>query len=266
MNCADAQELITGSIDDALSTDERAALGSHLRECRACQNARAIEAELRDKTRRAAGALNAPPDFKQKIATLVDYATRQTPQRANLRWWSTGRWQFAFAAMILVLVILPFLYFGQEPEKARAPVFFDLHRKAMAGEITFIDAKPDDLAGRLAQAAGDQLKPMGYDLSMLKVQPAAGAVTEWNGRKVLLVVYRGAGLEVTCLTFVGSEEDAPRAANLFFDPEKKINFHTFSDGGLNAVLHREGDVICVLVSSLPMAELLDAARAKARHA
>ena len=34
-------------------------------------------------------------------------------------------------------------------------------------------------------------------------------------------------------------------------------------GGMNAVLHREGDVICILASEMPMEELLALARSKA---
>ena len=132
--------------------------------------------------------------------------------------------------------------------------------------MSFIEAKgAADLVQRLGHATDGRFRPMGYDLSMLKLQPVAGAVSEMEGRKVLVVVYRGDGPELTCLTFLGTDQDAPRAANLFFDPEKKINFHTFSGVGLNAVLHNENGVICVLVSALPMQELLDAARAKARH-
>jgi len=267
MNCAEAQELITGFVDNELSVEERGGLELHLRECDACRAARAIEADLRKLTRRAAGALNASPDLKQNLSTLLDHASRRTPRQASLHWWNSARWQFAFVAAVLVLIVLPFLYFGREPEKSLAPEFFEIHRKALGGQMVFIEAKgSEDLVRRLEQATDGRFRPMGYDLSMLKLQPARGAVSEIGGRKVLVVVYRGEGQELTCLTFLGTDQDAPRAANLFFDPEKKINFHTFSDQGLNAVLHNENGVICVLISALPMQELLEAARAKARHA
>jgi len=40
--------------------------------------------------------------------------------------------------------------------------------------------------------------------------------------------------------------------------------HAFSSGGVNAVLHREGEVICILASEMPMEELLALAKAKAK--
>jgi hypothetical protein len=50
----------------------------------------------------------------------------------------------------------------------------------------------------------------------------------------------------------------------FFDADKKMNFYAFSQGGMNAVLHREGDVICILVSEMSMDDLLALARSKAK--
>jgi len=49
----------------------------------------------------------------------------------------------------------------------------------------------------------------------------------------------------------------------FFDADKKMNFYAFSQGCMNAILHREGDVICILASEMPMEELLALARSKA---
>ena len=68
-----------------------------------------------------------------------------------------------------------------------------------------------------------------------------------------------------CYTFLGSEGDAPANAARFFDQDKKMNFYAFSRAGINAVLHREGDVICILASEMPMDELLALAREKSRR-
>ena len=43
-----------------------------------------------------------------------------------------------------------------------------------------------------------------------------------------------------------------------------MNLYAFSRGPVNAVLHREGEVICILASEMPMAELLELTRSKAR--
>jgi hypothetical protein len=73
-------------------------------------------------------------------------------------------------------------------------------------------------------------------------------------------------MSVTCFTFLGTEEDAPKDASVIFDHGRNINFYTFSRNGYNAVLHRIDNVICILVSKMPTKELLDLARVKAHQA
>ena len=162
---------------------------------------------------------------------------------------------------------MPFRWRSREPDASLAPVLFKIYHEAVAGQMTLIEASSDgDLVRRLTEAVGGKFRPMGYDLSMVKLKPVSGGVAEIGGRKALVVIYRGDGPELTCVTFPGEEHDAPREADLFFDPEKKINFHMFSNAGLNGVLHREDGMICVLISKLPMEELLEVARSRARHA
>jgi len=98
----------------------------------------------------------------------------------------------------------------------------------------------------------------------MHVQPVGGAVQEINGRKILITVYTGNNMSVTCFTFLGTEEDAPKDTTTSFDTAKKIKFYAFSKDGLNAVFHREGDIICILVSNMPAQELLDVARGSSR--
>ena len=105
---------------------------------------------------------------------------------------------------------------------------------------------------------------MGYDLSAMNMRPVAGVVREISGRKILVAIYQGEGGSLLCYTFLGSEADAPPNAAKFFDPDTKMNFYAFSRAGINAVLHREGEVICILASEMPMDELLALARSKAK--
>jgi hypothetical protein len=69
-----------------------------------------------------------------------------------------------------------------------------------------------------------------------------------DGRKILVAIYQGQGGTLFCYTFLGSEEDAPPDASRFYDAAKKMNFYAFSRRRLNAVFHRESEVICILVS------------------
>ena len=122
----------------------------------------------------------------------------------------------------------------------------------------------DELVEQLTRTVGGHFHPMGYDLTAMDLRPVAGLVREIDGRKVLVAIYQGKGGTLFCYTFLGSEADAPPNAARFFDAAKKMNFYAFSRGGVNAVLHREGEVICILAAEMPMEELLALARSKAK--
>jgi len=78
-----------------------------------------------------------------------------------------------------------------------------------------------------------------------------------------VAVYQGNGLTIICYTFMGSDGDAPEIAEMFFDAQKGMNFHQFFYTHTNAVMHREGNINCILMSQMPMPDLLELARAKA---
>jgi hypothetical protein len=107
--------------------------------------------------------------------------------------------------------------------------------------------------------------PLGYDFSRLGVKPIGGTVREVEGRQILVAVFRGNALSITCFTFLGTEEDAPKNATVFFDPETRIKFYSFSRNGINAVLHREDNTICILTSNMPAEELLSLVRSSSPH-
>src|SRR6266481_2369102 len=52
----------------------------------------------------------------------------------------------------------------------------------------------------------------------------------------------------SCFIFLGTEGDVQPKTPRFFEPEKKMEFYTFSrkKSMTGAVLHRERDVICIL--------------------
>ena len=104
---------------------------------------------------------------------------------------------------------------------------------------------------------------MGYDLSMVNLKPVAGTAQTFDGRRVLVALYQGEGGALTCYTFLGTENDAPPGAQTFVDADKNMTFYSYSVGRINAVLHREGTLICILVSAMPMPDLLALARSKA---
>jgi hypothetical protein len=167
-------------------------------------------------------------------------------------------------ALVIAVVFFAFYFFEykREPIAISALEFYD---RILKGELPVqIAANPDEIAGQLSEAVGGRFHPMGYDFTAMDLRPVAGLVRKIQGRKVLLAIYRGRGDAIFCYTFIGDEEDVPPTAARFFDPDKNINFYAFSSRRVNAVLHREGEVLCLLASEMPMDKLLALAKSKAK--
>ncbi len=271
MRCEDARELITGLVDNELSAEERGLLDEHLGDCLRCQDAHRLELMLKQSVRAASENLTAPAVLREKILAAGGKLPRgdELPIAARIRGWMlTPGWRPAFAIALMVLFFFP-LYYWLRPAKNIALETFATHQEVDAGEkyksmAPIADITP--LKTELVAAVGGRFAPMGFDLSMMQLYPVAGFVRNINNREVIVTVYQGKGPGVTCITLLGTESDAPRSAQLFHDPVKNINFYSFSKNGLNGVLHKEGDVICIMLSKMPAEDLLALVRAKARQA
>jgi hypothetical protein len=270
MRCPEAQELITGLVDNELTAEERRSIDAHLKDCRSCQLIHRHEIALKRQTRSAGASLSVPTELRETLMARARHSAQaSSTATAGWRpdhWLSIPPLKLVVAAAALMILIAPLLYFRRPPQSVSWSAL-EAHQKILAGEMIFFRAQNSaELQKQMLHAVGGRFAPMGYDLSALKLRPANGGVQEFAGRQVLVTVYRGDGPEITCFTFLGTEEDAPRDAEIFFDGKKKMNFYSFSRDGVRAVLHREGEIICIFTSKMPMAELLAMVRAKARPA
>jgi hypothetical protein len=194
---------------------------------------------------------------------------KKASSRWNLSsWWALPTWRRAAISALLVSTVVVIIYSREQEERTgrfEAEVF-DVHRAIVNGKTPLLRAV--NLAAmrrELAYAVGDRFKPVVLDLSMIKLHPVAGFVRNIRGRDMLVTVYEGDGPTITCFTFLGGDADAPQGAERFFDSKMKVNYYSFSRDDLNAVLHQEGDVMCLLVSKLAPKELLALLRGKSAH-
>jgi anti-sigma factor RsiW len=266
MTCEEAQELITGLVDRELFDPERASLESHLQECPRCRFDLEREQLLKQTIRGSAERMSAPRALRDRI--LSDRRVFPVKRRSR---WQDYIWPIphlarpALAAGLLLAIALPAFFLlkpKSEPIAAAALETYDLFA---SGELPVLRAEsPAELVEQLTRTVGGHFHPMGYDFTAMHLRPVAGLIREIQGRKILVVVYQGQGSTLFCYTFLGSEEDAPPNSAKFLDATKKINLYAFSRGGVNAVFHREGAVICILASKMPMEDLLALARSKAK--
>lgn len=268
MKCEEAQEFITALVDKELYESERLAIESHLKGCVRCQSAYGQEQALKRRIRIAGAGVSAPPDLREKILSDLGIAPQRdeaSTRREWLAWPAKLTLRPAFVFALLAILSLPVVYWLQPKEPLISLFALQSHKKIVEGTLSFArEGSQEKVKERLLRSVEGRFAPMGYDLSMMGLQVVGGVVQEIGGRKILVAIYEGKAPSLTCFTFLGTEKDVPEDTGLFFDPEKKIDFYTLSRAGVNGVIHREGKVICILVSKLPMGELLALARAKAQ--
>jgi anti-sigma factor RsiW len=263
LKCEEAQELIADLIDDELSPPERAAVEEHFEGCSGCRFVYHSQLALKSAVHETGAGIKAPAALRERI--LHDPRVFR-PKPGAFESPRTSKYlRPALAAGLLVLLTLPTLYLMRRPEaKPLSMRALEIHEKIIDGELSFVrGGSAEEIKETLSRSAAGAFAPMTYDLTALKLKAVGGAVRDFDGRKVLVTVYQGNGLTVTCYTFLGTESDAPSSAERVYDSVKKINFYIYSQGRIHAVLHREGKLICILASSLPAPGLLDIARSGA---
>ena len=269
MNCEQAEELISALIDDELSDPERSSIESHLKDCPKCQRTYEWGRALNREIRTVGASVVAPVDLRQRI--LSDQRT--TTKEAEC---SKGRSKLilrlqpflrpAFASALLVILVISIFFVRQSPSQPISLAALQIRAKIARGEVSLQKATDtDELHTWLRRSVDGKFGPLGYDFSPLGVKPVGGTVQEVDGRQILVAVFRGDGLSIICFTFLGTEEDAPKNAKVFFDPETRIPFYSFSRNGINAVLHREDNTICMLTSNLAAEELLSLVKSSSPH-
>ena len=268
MRCDEAQELITGLVDDELTVTERVATEEHLAECHDCRAQFERETALKREVRLAASAIVVPQALREKLESHVVQARSDmhVPKSSSVLERLAGprvRPIYALAAAVLLVVAILFQFQADEDIATRASA---IHQSVVSGKASL--ARINDvtqLRNQLSAAVNHRFAPIALDLSVIKLYPVAGFVEKIGDRDMLITVYEGEGSAITCFTFIGGEADAPQVSERFFDPDRKINFYAFSHGEVKGVMHQVGEVICILVSKMAPAELLSVARGKLHH-
>ena len=269
MTCEQAEALISALVDNELSDPERSSIEGHLRDCPRCQRAYEWHRSLNSEIRTVSASVVAPDDLRRWI--LSDQRTMpKQAESSNAGSKLILRLQPflrpAVASALLVILLISIFLLMQRPSQPISLTALQIRAKIDRGEVSLREAtNTDELHDWLRRAVDGKFGPLGYDFSPLGLKPIGGTVQEVKGRQILVAFFRGNGLSITCFTFLGTEEDAPKNAAVFFDPETKIRFYSFSRDGFHAVLHREDNVICMLVSNMPPEELLSLVRNSSPH-
>lgn len=267
ITCQQADELITGFVDGELDNRERRTIQSHLSACPQCQEHYDREQQLKFLLLRRGLTVTAPTAFHENIKHKLGRPSAP-PDRPSIlrhvmeRLMPRVAVASAFAAALIIAV-----YVFNKPAPAHlVPQLLNHYRHAGDEGSAFIASQDlRDLQSTLSRAVGGEFKPMAYDFNAMGMRLIGGVKMSVNGRPVLLMIYDGNGVRLHCYTFKGNAGEIAAAYQQFFDADKNVNFYQFAETGVNGVLHRAGDVLCLLSSTMPMVQLLRWARIKAHQ-
>jgi anti-sigma factor RsiW len=259
MLCEDTRELVTGFVDNELSTQERALLEGHLEDCSKCLDAVSRERQMKARTHEAGQRITAPPELHAAL-------DRQYGIRGEGWWGAVLSWRRISlrplpAMALLILIVVPVAFLVMESQQAISLETLQTHEAAVSGTIPYAESdSPQWVAQELSQAVGSRFAPPTYDLGKFGLHTVGGFRQQVEGRDVLVTVYKGSANPLTCHMFLGDESDIPAGARLVSDPLDDRKYFAFSEGTVNGVLQRYGDEVCVLVSEMPMDDLIRIAR------
>ena len=265
-------DLVDGRLDEAVASAVRA----HLEACETC---RAAFDDLVRAQRAAAslrGDMPMPADLLASVTRALDTAdeaeavpTRATaPPRATTSTRDLTRprarvgwplWAGAAAAAL----VLSFVLLGPRDIALDLPAQAARDLASVGSRALPLDAQVSDAAALeryFAASAGPRVRVI--DLAMMNITLEGGVRHTLDGRPSALYSYRTpSGARLVCQMYEGRLADLPPSSDV--REQNGFRFQIYTRGAVTLVFWQEGELVCVLASELPAAEVVALAVAKA---
>jgi len=250
-------------LDNRLDAPMRAEVERHLESCSECR--RELEALRWTKLFAAKqfAAKEAPSELRQNISRALKGDGGSPKTITPLRGFQTPKlkpilaWAAALVALgILALILIP-------KQRSLPEVVARDFRKYQNQKLTLEVNTPDVKQMEAFFAAhGLPFKPHVYDLSSKNYRLVGGRVQNLRGQPTEWVVYRGPNNQVVlCQMYVGTVSELPAGAMERENRGKK--FHVYQVKGTTMVFWQDHKVVCVLISDMPVENVVRLAFAKA---
>lgn len=263
-------ERLADLLDERLTGDERRSVDAHVRACPTCQGTLAALGAAK----KALGHLpqrDMPVDLEARVLREIDQADAEgrRDETATPNWVpkpegsvvETGtRWR-SLALVAAALLLAAGVYFVSRPS-ADLPSAAAAHMSALQAQRLTLESSATDaevLQGYLGQRVSFRVRV--FDLAMMGYTIGGGGVLDLAGRPAAAWVYRGPNGSLLCEMFVAGLEDLPPPEDTRVSSD--FTFYIYHRDGGTQVFWEEGDVLCVLSSTLPANEVIDLAIAKA---
>lgn len=251
-------DFIDGRLDAAADADVRA----HLAACAAC---RSLEADLRAAATAAATlrreTIQMPADLLATVSQALEaeavrpVATPTAAIHPLLR-------ALASAAAVAALVTL-YVWVGTPQPRSDVPTLVARDFEAVGSTALPFTVRARDAATLeryFEGSAGPRIRVI--DLAMMDIALEGASRHDLAGRPAGLYSYTTpSGARLVCQMFEGRLGDLPPPEAV--REENGFRFQVYTRGAVTMVFWQEGDLVCVLTSDLPAADVLALAVAKA---
>ena len=247
------QDLADGRLDVA----ERQQVEQHLQDCATCQR----EWQALSAVKRAVARLprvDVPAGLEARLAAALDEVAPEAsplsvPVAATWRRWVAP---LGLAAMLVLAAVLWWRPSPSLPRSAAAAVAdYDARRLVVATGEHNASVLNTYLAERVS------FPVRGFDLGMMGYTLEGGGVHEIGGHPSAFWVYRGTAGSLLCQMYRGLTAELPPPSET--REARGFTFLVYHEDGGTQVFWQEGDVVCVLASSLPAEDVIQLAIAKA---
>jgi anti-sigma factor RsiW len=258
-------ERLAEFVDGRLDSLEAAAVREHLAACDAC---RAVHDDLVRAHQAAAslrGDVAMPADLLASVTRALAAeaeSTRITTRVPDVVRASPRRWPL-FAGVAAAALVLAFVLLGPREVALDLPAQAARDLAAVGSRTLPLDALVSDAAALeryFAASPGPRVRVI--HLAMMNITLEGGVRHTLAGRQSALYSYRTpSGARLVCQMFEGRLADLPPASDT--REQNGFRFQIYSRGAATLVFWQEGDLVCVLASELPAAEVVALAVAKA---
>ena len=242
-------------LDGRLTEPRRADVAAHVESCARCRNELAALGWVKREMLAQVAETPVPPALVSRVRATLD----AEDQRARTTSWRRRTWIVAaLAAAALVVVFVRTRDSATLVELAAIDFrTFEAGRAPLAIE----SADPKVVEAWFARNGAPFVTRV-IDLGMMQYRLVGGSVHQLGAYTSALYAYRGPGdVALVCQMFEGRTTDLPPAADT--REHDGITFHVYRVENLTLVFWQEGDVVCVLASSIPLEEVVQLAFAKA---
>ncbi|MGD9904330.1 MAG: anti-sigma factor [Vicinamibacterales bacterium] len=255
-------ERLVDLVDGRLAAAEAAAIEQHLAGCAECRREVAWLKAWHTAAGVARDGAAAPADLRARIAAALDEVDRaqalaKAPAAASGRrgWLWAG---LAAAAMLLLYLAGPWRPTAVDAVEVARRDFAAVQSGAVALAEQTND--PTALERYFAAAPGPRVRVI--DLAMMGWTLEGGASRPFAGQPSALYAYRAAdGRHLVCQMYEGQLAALPPADAV--QRQNGFEFRVYTRDGVTLVFWQEGELVCVLASDLPAAEVVALATAKA---